>query len=216
MDHSPTPARRLRRPRWRDPRLGVGVVLVALAVLLGTWVVDRAGRTVEVYAAAGTLAPGDALAVEDLSATEVPPGALGDAYLLAADEVPTGAVLTRVVAAGELVPRSAVGVAADLDARPVTVTLRDGPPPGLAKGGLVDLWLTEAVQPGGLDDEPPGEPTVLAEALVVADVSESESIFAGTGGAAAQVLVPRRALPRVLGALAGEHEVVVIPVPGGP
>src|SRR5699024_10045794 len=31
------PTLRIRRPHWRDPRLGIGVVLVALAVALGAW-----------------------------------------------------------------------------------------------------------------------------------------------------------------------------------
>ncbi|WP_418605469.1 hypothetical protein [Georgenia sp. SUBG003] len=50
-------ARRMRRPTWRDPRLGVGVVLVAASVALGTWAVRDAAATVEVYAARDALTP---------------------------------------------------------------------------------------------------------------------------------------------------------------
>src|SRR5690625_6270708 len=50
MNEAATP--RVRRPSWRDPRLGVGVLLVAGAVALGSWTVSRADDTVTVYTTA--------------------------------------------------------------------------------------------------------------------------------------------------------------------
>lgn len=41
-------APRLRPPGWRDPRLLTGIVLVAMSVALGSWLVASAGRTVPV------------------------------------------------------------------------------------------------------------------------------------------------------------------------
>ena len=58
---------RIRRPSWRDPRLGVGVLLVAGSVALGSWTMARADHTVTVFTAATVLAPGEVLAEEDWS-----------------------------------------------------------------------------------------------------------------------------------------------------
>lgn len=207
-------AQRLRRPSWRDPRLGVGVALVAGSVALGSWAVSQAAQTVEVYVAVDALAPGDRLTEAQLRAQPVPPDGLEGAYLAADAAVPDDAVVTRVVGAGELVPAGAVGSAADIDMRPVVVSMPGTPPGGVHKGAVVDLWLTAPALLGAQDDTERPEPSLLSASLVVADVLEADSMFAG-GGSAVQVLVPQGDLPAVLAALSGDGQIVVVPVPGG-
>jgi len=216
MGQHPPVTRRFHRPGWKDPRLAVGVFLVAVALMLGLWAVERASHTVEVYTAKTTLVPGEAISSDALVATRVPPGPLTQTYLPVNEPLQPDAVVVRVVPAGELVPRGALGDAAGLDLRPVTVPLRGGIPPGVTKGSMVDLWLTAATGPGYLAGPPAEEePSLLAEGLIVAEVMATESIFTASGGNGAQVLVPRADLSRVLGALAGERDLVVIPVLGG-
>src|SRR4051794_15748511 len=68
VDHSagrleghPTPtATRLSARRWRDPRVVVGVGLVALSVLLGTTLLGAADDTVAVWRGRGGPRPGRA------------------------------------------------------------------------------------------------------------------------------------------------------------
>jgi len=207
-------ARRLRRPSWRDPRLGVGVLLVAASVAVGSWAVARADRTMDVLVAAETLAPGDRLADVELRPQAVRPDGLADVYLPADAGLPADAVVTRVVGAGELLPAAAVGTSADVELRPVVVALSGTPPSGVVKGASVDLWVTPATGPGqGVEESEP--PRLLAERLVVADLLESDSLFAAGGRSAVQVLVDGDDLPAVLGAVAGEADIVVVPVPGG-
>lgn len=208
-------AQRWRRPSWRDPRLGVGVLLVAGSVALGSWAVGQADRTVDVLLAPAALTPGDRLADADLRPQAIRPDGLQDTYLLADDELASDAIVTRVVGAGELVPAAAVASAGDLQLRPVGVPLGGPVPAGVAKGALVDLWLTAATGPAGTRTQDPIEPRLLVAGLVVAEIVEADSIFAGAGGSVAQVLVPQAELPDVLAALSGEEAVVVIPVPGG-
>lgn len=205
---------RLRRPSWRDPRLGVGVLLVAGSVALGSWAVAQADQTVDVYVAVGALTPGDRLDDAQLRAQAVRPDGLEDAYLRADTTVLDDAVVTRVVGAGELVPAAAVGRAADIEVRPVVISVTGTPPSGVDKGAAVDLWLTSPVPPGSQGDAERAAPTLLAGALVVAEVLEGDSLFSGAGSAV-QVLVPQGDLPAVLDALSGEGEIVVVPVPGG-
>lgn len=206
-------ARRLRRTTWRDPRLGVGVLLVAGSVALGTWAVDDAAGTTAVYAARTDLTPGDPVDVDALVVREVRLGAPEEHYLLVEDGLPAGAVAARTVGAGELVPRAAVGVSDDVDARPVVIPLGLTVPADLGPGTMVDLWLTPPdARAGTTDDAVP--PTLLAADLVVAEVLEDSSIFDGGTGVSVELLVPRLTLPDVLAALSSEGDLVVVPTFG--
>lgn len=223
------PAVRLRRPGWRDPRLLLGLVLVAGSVALGSSVVSAAARTVPVYVASGPLVPGDAVGPDVLAVREVGLGDVGAGYLRADEPLPDDLVATRTVAAGELVPVSAVAAGADLGLRPVAIT-PDGPlPAGLTEGAQVDLWFVppppavaraDVGVPGaaagdGLPAPGAGSPRELATSLVVAEVSQPRGGFSiGAAGATVHVLVPVDELSAVLAALASDGAVQVVLVPG--
>lgn len=219
----PTPTvARLRRPGWRDPRLVLGLVLVAASVALGSWAVSAAGRTVAVYAAAGPLTPGQALDARDLRTVEVRLGAGSGEYFLAGELLPDDLVALRVVGDGELVPRSAVGAAKELAVRavavPVTGTLSDR----VTDGALVDVWFVPSSEgeaargpesAGVVPGE--GEPYELARQVVVAQVAEAGGTLVTGGATTLHVLVPADDLPGVLAALTADGEIAVVPVAGG-
>ena len=207
-------ARRVRRPTWRDPRLGVGVLLVAGSVALGTWAVQDAAAAEQVYVARQTLTPGTVLDEEALMVVEARPPAPGQTYLRVADELPSGAVTTRVLGAGEMVPRAAVGAPDDVGLRPLVVPVSTALPGDLAPGATVDLWFTAT---GALPEAARPEPELLAPGLLLAGIVEEDSVFTATGGAGASVelLVPDDDVPGVLAALAQDAELVVVPTPGG-
>lgn len=219
MDTDELPqARRLRRPTWRDPRLGVGVLLVAAAVALGTWAVRDAAATVQVYAAGEALTPGDRVAAEALTVREVRLGDDEALYHRVADGLPDGAVALRTVGAGELVPRSAVGAADDVDVRPVVVPLGLAVPTDLGPGTVVDLWLAPPAPTGAGVGQPAAtapEPALLAAELVVAEVVEDESMLSGTAGVSVELLVPPPDLPDVLAALSSDGQLVAVPTFAG-
>lgn len=200
-------ALRLRRPSWRDPRLVVGLLLVAVSVAGGSWLVDAAQGATPVWVARDTLTPGTELGAHHLEVAEVRLGAAQLAgYLDANQPVPEGLVALRTVTAGELVPRAALGDRALLDVRPVAVTVPD-PGSAVAEGGVVDLWFVPA--PGE------GQPDVLVRGLTVAEVTAPGGAFS-QGQTVIHVLVPEAELPSVLAATAGSGEVRVVPVLGGP
>lgn len=199
-------ARRIRRPSWRDPRLGVGVLLVAGSVALGAWAVQDAAGTVQVYAARETLPTGsplteDAVVVLD---ARVPT----EAYLPVADGLPPDAVLTRTVGAGELVPAAAVGSAADVAVRPVVVPVGGALPSQVGAGTRVDLWATPAADPGVGAETP--EPRLVAAALELAEVLEEDTVLGS--GTSVELLVPEGDVAEVLAARAEGGELVVVPV----
>ena len=104
-------ALRGHRPAWRDPRLWIGIVLVAASVVVGARVLAAADDTVQVWAAAGDLGAGQRVEADDLVAQRVrfaDRDALAG-YFTVDDELPADLELTRGVGKGELLPRAAVG-----------------------------------------------------------------------------------------------------------
>jgi hypothetical protein len=166
-DLSP-PARRAARPGWRDPRLAIGVALVALSVVVGVRVVDGRDATTPVLAAAEALVPGQVLTDDDLTVVEVrfASGVSADHYLPAGSPV-EDLVVTRAVAEGEMLPRAATSGPGEAGARlPLAVPLGQVPST-VETGSVVDVWVSsgEAV---GATGPGPGARRLLAAVPVVA------------------------------------------------
>lgn len=200
------PALRLRRPGWRDPRLLLGVVLLAVSVALGSWAVGEAGRTTPVLVAGDTLVPGaplaDAVHVREVRLT----GAV-ETYLTPDDDL-SGLVVGRQVGKGELVPRTAVLRDADLGLRPVTLNPRRSLPSAVTTGSTVELWHVPVPDDGA-------KPELLVSDVTVTQVSDGGGAFSIGSGATVHALVPVDDLPVVLAALAGDGTVEIVQVPGG-
>ncbi len=90
-------AGRVRRPSWRDPRLLIGLALIALAVAAVVLIVERSDTTEPFYAASRDLAPGTVLAKDDLVVVHV--RVSSGEYVSQPDAV-VGKVLDRTVGAG--------------------------------------------------------------------------------------------------------------------
>ncbi len=202
-------AARVRPPSWRDPRLALGIALVLGATVTGAAVVSAADDSVPVLAASRTLTPGDQLDPDAVAVVRVRLDSAAAAYLPADEQPAAGLVSLRTIAAGELLPRQAVGTPEQLAHRPVAVPLSGVPPEGLARGGLVDVWVSER-----LPDREYGEPVLVVPGADVVAVSDAGAGLAATGGATAHVLLDTAGLRAVLGALANEDRVDLVPVPG--
>lgn len=135
------PAVRLHRPGWRDPRLLVGIVLVAGSVALGSGLVAAAADTVPVYVALEPLVAGDALEPGMLAVREVQLADSLTHYLRADQALPEQPVVVRSISPGELITLSAVASAGELNVRPVAISPSGQLPSGVVKGSSVDLWF---------------------------------------------------------------------------
>lgn len=206
------PARRVRRPSWRDPRLLVGLVLVLGATALGGVLVARADDSVPVLAAGTTLVRGDTLSEAGLQVVRVRLDEVDEAYLAAEDALPADAVALRTVPAGELVPASAVGSAADLASRPVALPWQGPRPQGLVRGAAVDLWVAPREGTSSY-----GTPRLAVAGADVFAVDEASSGLGATGGAQVQVMLEPEGVQQMLAALAAEDRIdlVLVPGPGG-
>ena len=203
---------RRRRPTWRDPRLGIGVLLVAASVALGSWVVSTADDTVTVWAATDVLSPGHELGTEDFHRVSVAGPDVAETYLTPGSTPVEELVVLRTIGEGELIPRSALGDPQSVQVRTVTVPVNTALAGTLDPGARVDLWVAQP------DPEAGGTsamlaPELLVEGVEVAAVNENTSLFAGSQKMIAQILVPRENLSAVLAASTGGGQITIVPVP---
>ena len=138
-------ATRATRSRWRDPRMAVGVVLVAACALLGATLLGGSDDTVGVWAARRAMNAGESVAAGDLVRRDVrfTDQHDADAYLSADTPLPSGATLTRPVGGGEMVPRGALGATGSQALTEVPLSVdSDAVPSTLRVGAVVDVWVT--------------------------------------------------------------------------
>ncbi len=176
--------RRLGRPKWLDPRIIGGLVLVIACVVIGARVIGSSQHTTPVLAAGHDLAAGTVLTAADLITVDVNLGD-GTGNYLAGDSAVTGRTLLQPVRAGDLVAASAVG---DPETGRVLVipVSPDKMPPGVGHGSVIDLYLTT----GDAKEETTER---IAEGITVQSVAAPASgglSGAGSNGFQVAVLLP--------------------------
>lgn len=135
---------RAARPGWRDPRLWVGVAIVAVCVVGGARLLGSADDTVEVWAVATDEPAGTSLTPGDLVSHRVRFADSADlaGYYQVGDPLPDHASLLRGVGAGELLPRGAVGGAGDRGLLQLPLSVDPAAlPAALAPGTSVDVYV---------------------------------------------------------------------------
>jgi hypothetical protein len=196
--------------RWRDPRLVVGIAVVAVCALLGARLVGGADDTVGVWSARAALSAGQPVEVADLVRREVrfADQDAADAYLSADSPLPSGTRLARAVGSGELLPRGALGGAGSVALTEVPLSVAsDAVPSTVRVGSVVDVWVTPdaagAAEERGAD---PARAALVFDDVAVVSVPRPGSSLGPT--ATRQVIVgveedQQARLPLSLAALAG-------------
>lgn len=203
MAQSPRPA---RKRFWLDPRLVVGLVLIAASVAGVLGIVSSADSSVQVLAARGALAPGDRIDAGDLVATSVRLVSVDSLYLVPGDVPADGLIVTRAVGAGELVPSTAVGAMAGIGLASVVVTINGQLPGSIDSGVTADLWASRHDGSNSF-----GPPTVVVSGATVVRVIESEGLVTSGDSTTLEILVPRMRVARVLEALANDDALSIVP-----
>jgi hypothetical protein len=177
----PSPkATRQSRPRWLDPKLFLGILLVLVSMVLGARVVAAADQTVEIWALKSDvrLEPAMPLTQDSLVARKVQFTSQEDAdrYVSAREEIPEGARMLRSVGAEEFLPRDSWTDEPDrqLDDAPIPVQ-QSLLPQSLRSGDRVDVYFVAAE-----DDAFPPETAVLgASDIIVVNLPEGDSLAGG-------------------------------------
>ncbi len=192
---APPPALRSRSPGWRDPRLWLGVAIVAVSVVAGSRLLAAADDTVAVWAVAVDMGVGDTVTADDLEARQVRFASSDDLarYVTVDQALPADPELTRALGAGELLPVGALG-AGDSDTVLVRIAVEDEQiPSAVARGSRVHVFLlgtaTDAdAGRGGRDSEQADGAPALAGVTVV-DAPPVGDNLAATGNRTIDVAV---------------------------
>ncbi|WP_111767542.1 SAF domain-containing protein [Nakamurella deserti] len=200
--------RRLTTPRWLDPRVVGGILLVVVAVVVGARVVAASSQTAPIWSAARPLAVGTVLTAGDLEPLDVNLGEAGGRYVSAGSD-PVGRTVGTPLQAGELVPAASLGDPPD--GRIVVVPVpADKFPPGVDHGSVIDLYLSRESLSGG---DTTVETELLDGGLTVQSVTAPSS--GGLSGASATqfqvaVLVDARTADELVRTLPQGEAVVVL------
>lgn len=171
------PAIRTGTPGWRDPRLWIGVAIVAVSVVAGVRLVGAADDSVSVWAVSEDLGAGATVEPEQLEARSVrfADPAAAARYLRTDDPLPEVRYLTRGVGAGELLPAAALGAAEASGIVQVPIRVpTDGVPPSVDVGSRVDVYVS--------DDSEARRPAVLLLGDVVVTAAPGSSDELGSTG----------------------------------
>jgi hypothetical protein len=172
---APPPAARVGPAGWRDPRLVLGVVIVAVCVLAGARVLASADDTTAVWAARHDLSRGAPIEQGDLAVARVHlTGSAAGRYLPASARLAVGTTASHDVAAGELLARSAITSGSHVDLVEVPLSLApDDLPASVRQGARVDVWVTPKA---GTSDGPARARLALEDVVVVAVPSTEDSL----------------------------------------
>ncbi|QIX25947.1 hypothetical protein ncot_04530 [Nocardioides sp. JQ2195] len=180
------PAQRASSTTWRDPRLWIGVALVAASILIGVKVVGGADDTIEVWAVRSDLAKGQQVGSDDLVSRRVHLSDETDLYLHADQALPDDATLARGVGAGELLPKAAVGGDdAQLERVPLTLA-PELVPANIERGQRVNVWIV-APSDGGSRLK---KPVPVLEDVIVLDAPKPDDSWSFSGNRKVDIGVP--------------------------
>jgi hypothetical protein len=195
-----------RRIRALDPRLLIGVGLVAASVAGVITIVSAADETIEVLAAAGPLAPGDRVDADDLVVARVRLDAAARRYLAPEDLPASGVVVSRAIGEGELVPASAVGSVEGVRLASLVLEVNGALAASVQSGATVDLWAAREIESGEF-----AAPSVIVPGAIVVRLVSPDTIVGVGQATAVEVLVPKSRIARVLEAVANADELSIVP-----
>jgi len=169
-------ASRLALPRWLDPKLLLGLLLVVVAMLLGARVFASADDTVAVYQVKAAMFTGDALTQDSVTITRVhfSEGSVADNYVSAAQALPAGQVVNHDLRAGEMLTQGSVSPKATTPTVELSVPISTGDTALVTKNSRIDVIVVPNTTTGSTAKVAPTK--VLSNVLVT-------SVPGGSGGA---------------------------------
>ena len=179
-------------PRWRDPRLAVGVLLIALSAA-GEGILLSGPQTTPVYQAQNTLLPGGKIDTSKLVLVDIAP-ALAGSYVGPKD-IEGENIIATTVHKGELLSKSSLR-STDVSGTRLVIPL-GAPVPSQAKiGDTLSLWRVD--KSSTLSGDEAGI-TLRSEKAVLVSLSDGEGMLAT--GQNAEVLVPDAQASEILAVL---------------
>jgi hypothetical protein len=146
-----TPSQRTTRARWKDGRLVLGVLLVAVTALAGAKLLSAADDTTSVWAAKRVIPAGARISADDLTSARVRFTSDDSArqYVASVADL-SGMIAVRQIGAGEFVPKEATATEVDSERTELPLSVQAGRlPADLAIGDQVDIWVVPKANDAG-------------------------------------------------------------------
>ncbi|WP_282852622.1 SAF domain-containing protein [Gulosibacter sediminis] len=187
-----------------DPRLIIGIVLVAGSIAGVVGVVQSTAQTTTVYALGQAVAAGDTITAEQLTAVEVSAATPTELYLTEASA--ESYIATRPIGAGELVPLTALGDA-DTSSAAVVVSIPGELPGGISTGTTVEIWSAAAGERMGTYDAPQ---VLVAQAQVIRVIEQDD--FVATAQVDVELRIPDYEVATVMSATSNGARLQLVPL----
>ena len=134
--------RRTKRPRWRDTRLLLGILLILTSVVLGARLISSATGSTQWLSVTRSLPAGHVLVAADLRPVKAHlPASASKQYFSADPARLVGRTLGRPLAAGELLASEALASGSGGASRVIPIVVKAGRSPALSAGDHVDVYV---------------------------------------------------------------------------
>lgn len=172
-------ASRQTRPRWLDPKLFLGILLVLGSMAAGARIIANADQTTEIWVAAEDI-PENAIVTSemlDVARVRFTRDADSNQYLSPRSKLTPNTRAVRTIAKGEFVPAKALSDKPDPRLTDLAIPVEGNAlTSGLSRGDRVDVWVVpddvEDAARGGDADGEDGQATKDPSAeLVLSDVT---------------------------------------------
>ncbi|MDO5025456.1 MAG: hypothetical protein Q4E03_02930 [Trueperella sp.] len=190
-----------RKLPWKDPRLALGILLIAIGGIAGT-LLFGSGATVAVLQARSDIPAGTDLTAQHFNITEVPEAVAKQ--LVPATELSENAVAGRTIYASEFLSSHALSTSGRDDRVDVGIPLLAPPASSLRPGQEIQVWQIRNIASG----REGAQARMLTADAILISVSESESL--SVNSQVAQVRLPKADLEAVLQVLGTQDGFAVV------
>lgn len=207
MNDKPAEARRIRPPGWRDPRLLIGLLLVALSVTGVVALVQTIDERQGYWAASTDIVPGAQVTAEDFHIVQASISESAEHYWKADKQLPPEFLVSSTILQGELLTQRQVAESDPDGRQQVGVRVSEDMPASVTIGSRVDVWVAAAREDGrGYE-----EPTKMISNAEVTGTDNNTSAFAAANTTTVYVMLAQDAVPPVLDAQANDAKIALVP-----
>lgn len=207
MNDKPAEARRVRPPGWRDPRLIVGILLVALSVTGVVALVQSVDERQGYWAASVDIVPGAKVSADDFHIVQASMSESSDHYWVAGSQLPSEFLVSSTILQGELLTQRQVAESDPDGRQQVGVRVSEDMPASVTIGSRVDVWVAAASDDGRGYEEPT---KMIANAEVIG-TDDNTSAFAAANTTTVYLMLSQDAVPPVLDAQANDAKIALVP-----
>lgn len=198
---------RLRTPGWRDPKLLIGIVLVALAVTGVVGLVQSSDQRQGYWTAQRDLQPGATVTAEDFTVVRANLSDIEGQYWSSEEQLPDEFYVSATMMQGELLARRQLTASDPHGRQQVGLQVSANMPASIRSGTRVDVWVSNPDEAG----RGYSAPERIIENAEVADINKDTSAFASSDTNTVYLMLEPGSVREVLGAQVNDAKISLVP-----